>query len=119
VLAALHVPDHRGPDGVELARRCRRPLAGDAVGLLDEGDTDVVCVGDLGRPQQVESAHVPRGAVAEHERGYGLAGGPAKVHAGGAVRGVDVDRRHRVTAVRSSTPWTWGSSTKCLAPAAK
>ena len=72
---------------------------GHAVGLLDERDAEALRERDLGDRHEVGRGHPSAGAVAEHQRGHRLVG-RMQVGAGGAVRRVDLDRRHLAGSLR-------------------
>ena len=55
--------DHSRPRRVEVMRRGGRPAAGDAVGLLDERDTDAVHLGGLAHRHEVARFDSPARAV--------------------------------------------------------
>ena len=79
----------REPGRVQLGRGRRRAPAGDAVGLLDERDRDVLLQRDLGCDRQVGSGDAASGTVTEHERGPRL-GRSMQMHACRAVWSLDL-----------------------------
>jgi len=85
--------DDHDPSSVELWGTGGRASSGDAVGLLDERDADVLCSGRVRHRHEVRCPHSSGCAVAEDERCVRHFG-RIQVGVRRAVGSVYLDRRH-------------------------
>jgi DivIVA domain-containing protein len=93
-LASRQPLDDGDPVGVELRRRGGGTPAGDAVGLLDQGDGDPRRAGGFRRGNEIGCLDAPTGTVAEDERSKRFVG-RVEVRARRPVRRLDLERCHR------------------------